>query len=64
MTKSIGYGTVPRGCQAGLKVVGIDRVGNVKGCESQYSDTFIEGNLRKELLEDIWNKEGNLIHTS
>ena len=55
---------MPRGCQAGLKVVGIDRVGNVKGCESQYSDTFIEGNLRKELLEDIWNKEGNLIHTS
>lgn len=47
------------GCQAGLKVVGIDSVGNVKGCESLYSDYFIEGNLREEPLEVIWNKEGN-----
>ena len=36
------------GCQAGLTVVGIDSVGNVKGCESIYSDKFIEGNLREE----------------
>lgn len=47
------------GCQAGLRVVGIDSVGNVKGCESLYSDVFIEGNLRKESFETIWNKEGN-----
>ncbi|MBU7045879.1 MAG: radical SAM protein [Theionarchaea archaeon] len=47
------------GCQAGLKVVGIDSVGNVKGCESLYSDEFIEGNLREESLEEIWFKEGN-----
>ncbi|HEX3030288.1 MAG TPA: radical SAM protein [Clostridia bacterium] len=47
------------GCQAGLRVIGIDSVGNVKGCESLYSDVFIEGNLREESLETIWNKEGN-----
>ena len=47
------------GCQAGLRVVGIDSVGNVKGCESLYSDYFIEGNLRAESLEGIWYKEGN-----
>jgi radical SAM protein with 4Fe4S-binding SPASM domain len=47
------------GCKAGIRVIGIDSVGNVKGCESIYSDKFIEGNLRKESLEEIWTKEGN-----
>jgi len=50
------------GCQAGLKVVGIDSVGNVKGCESLYSDEFIEGNLREESLAEIWFKEGNFAY--
>jgi MoaA/NifB/PqqE/SkfB family radical SAM enzyme len=47
------------GCQASLRVVGIDSIGNVKGCESLYSDEFIEGNLRKEALSEIWYKDGN-----
>ena len=47
-----------RGCQAGLTVVGIDSVGNVKGCESLYSDRFIEGNLREQSLADIWHQDG------
>lgn len=51
-----------RGCQAGLKAVGIDSIGNVKGCESLYSDDFIEGNLREKSLEEIWNKEGNFAY--
>ena len=51
-----------RGCSAGLCVFGIDSVGNVKGCESLYSDEFIEGNLRKESLSEIWNKEGNFAY--
>ncbi len=50
------------GCQAGLQVIGIDSVGNVKGCESLYSDRFIEGNLRQETLRDIWLKEGNFAY--
>lgn len=50
------------GCQAGLRVVGIDSIGNVKGCESLYSDEFIEGNLRKESLPEIWYKEGNFAY--
>lgn len=50
------------GCQAGLRVVGIDSVGNVKGCESLYSDDFIEGNLREESLKEIWHKEGNFAY--
>ena len=50
------------GCQAGLSVIGIDSVGNVRGCESLQSDTFIEGNVRTEMLKDIWNKEGNFAY--
>ncbi len=54
--------SVWRGCQAGLRVVGIDSIGNVKGCESLYSDEFIEGNLREESLKNIWTKEGNFAY--
>ena len=50
------------GCNAGIRVVGIDSAGNVKGCESIYSEKFIEGNLRNETLEEIWNKEGNFAY--
>ena len=46
-----------RGCRAGLTSIGIDSVGNVRGCESMYDDRFIEGNLRHRSLEDIWNDE-------
>lgn len=42
------------GCSAGLSMVGIDSVGNVRGCESMYDERFIEGNLRKASLRDIW----------
>lgn len=50
------------GCQAGLRVVGIDSIGNVKGCESLYSDEFIEGNLREESLSEIWFKKDNFAY--
>ena len=46
------------GCLAGKYVVGIDSVGNVKGCESLYSDDFIEGNLRENSLKEIWTRPG------
>lgn len=42
------------GCRAGLSTIGIDSVGNVRGCESMYDDLFIEGNLREKKLYDIW----------
>jgi len=47
-----------KGCQAGKFVVGIDSIGNVKGCESLQDDKFIEGNLRKNTLKEIWNRKG------
>lgn len=46
------------GCQAGLYVIGIDSIGNVKGCESLASDQFVEGNLRNNSLYEIWNRKG------
>jgi radical SAM protein with 4Fe4S-binding SPASM domain len=47
------------GCQAGLRVVGIDSVGNIKGCASLNSVEFIEGNLRDESFYEIWFKENS-----
>lgn len=43
-----------QGCGAGLESIGIDSIGNVRGCESMYNDCFIEGNLREKSLRDIW----------
>ena len=45
------------GCAAGLSAIGIDSVGNVRGCESMYDERFNEGNLRERSLADIWNDE-------
>lgn len=42
------------GCRAGLTSIGIDSVGNVRGCESMYDSAFTEGNLRERSLKSIW----------
>ncbi len=44
-----------QGCAAGLDSIGIDSVGNVRGCESMYDPVFNEGNLREKKLAEIWN---------
>ncbi len=44
-----------KGCSAGISSIGIDSIGNVRGCESMYDDRFIEGNIRDKSLEKIWN---------
>lgn len=47
------------GCSAGLTAIGIDSIGNVRGCESMYDECFIEGNLRDKSLREIWeNPDG------
>lgn len=43
------------GCRAGLTNNGIDNADNVRGCESMYDISFIEGSLRERLLYEIWN---------
>ena len=45
------------GCRAGLTTLGIDSVGNVRGCESMYDARFNEGNLRLTSLRKIWESE-------
>ena len=52
-----GAGSCFPGCSAGLSNIGIDSVGNIKGCESLYDESFIEGNIRTRSLSDIWNDE-------
>jgi radical SAM protein with 4Fe4S-binding SPASM domain len=47
------------GCRAGIQVIGIESGGNIKGCLSLPSTMngetrFIEGNVRKQSLRDIW----------
>jgi len=42
------------GCRAGITSVGIDSIGNVRGCESMYDPRFNEGNLREKTLREIW----------
>ena len=42
------------GCYAGRTVLGIQSNGNVKGCLA-LSDEFIEDNIRKRSIIDIWN---------
>ena len=51
-----------RGCLAGISAIGIDSVGNVRGCESMYDERFNEGNLRKQSLEEIWNNPDNFAY--
>lgn len=47
-----------QGCSAGLTAIGIDSIGNVRGCESMYDEQFIEGNLRERTLREIWEAPG------
>lgn len=53
-----------QGCQAGLRVVGIEANGNIKGClslypEAQENNPFVEGNVKEKSLREIWeNPEG------
>lgn len=44
------------GCPAGLKTLGIQSNGNVKGC-LMLGDEFVEGNVRERSVVEIWNDE-------
>lgn len=46
------------GCYAGMRVIGIESDGTIKGCLSM-PESFVEGNIRKTSLSEIWhNPEG------
>ena len=58
-----GNRQVWQGCQAGLRVIGIEANGGIKGCLSLQTkwdtssgrDPFLEGSLRDNRLAEIWN---------
>jgi radical SAM protein with 4Fe4S-binding SPASM domain len=43
-----------QGCHAGVRVLGLTSNGGVTGCLSLQEKRFIEGNVRKRKLKDIW----------
>jgi radical SAM protein with 4Fe4S-binding SPASM domain len=48
-----------QGCHAGIRNIGITSNGNIMGCLSLQDPAFIEGNIRKTKLSDIWyNPDG------
>lgn len=51
-----------KGCSAGISSIGIDSVGNVRGCESMYDEHFNEGNLRNETLKEIWEDPDRFVY--
>jgi len=63
MLRSTSWEGTPQcwgGCQAGMKAIGIESDGGIKGCLSIQAfrgenDQFIEGNVRKRPLESIWH---------
>jgi radical SAM protein with 4Fe4S-binding SPASM domain len=51
------------GCAAGMRVIGIESDGSIKGCLTMPSQRhgqkgFVEGNVRVRALADIWNDPG------
>ncbi len=47
------------GCQAGLRVIGIESDGAIKGCLSLHGEDYIEGRIRETSLHDIWTNKNN-----
>ncbi|MCD7878464.1 MAG: radical SAM protein [Candidatus Gastranaerophilales bacterium] len=48
-----------KGCQAGLRAIGIESDGAIKGCLSLHGDKYIEGRIREKSLSEIWNSKEN-----
>lgn len=51
--------TTWQGCQAGMKAMGIESDGAIKGCLSLHGEDYIEGNIRERSLKEIWTDSDN-----
>jgi len=49
------------GCYAGMRVVGIESDGAIKGCLSM-PEEFVEGNIRDSSFTEIWNNPDNFAY--
>lgn len=47
-------------CKAGRLALGIEANGDIKGCPSLPSTTFVGGNIREHTLKDIWERSSAL----
>jgi len=46
------------GCHAGIRGIGIESNGNIKGCLSLLDPIFVEDNIRQHSLAEIWDRPG------
>ncbi len=44
------------GCEAGLRTLGIEANGDIKGCPSLPTADYVGGNIREHRLRDIWER--------
>lgn len=49
-------------CAAGILTLGIESNGDIKGCPSLPTESWVGGNIRKHSLKDIWERSGALRH--
>ena len=52
-----------QGCQAGRFVLGIESSGDVKGCPSLQTASYVGGNLKAQPLREIWDRAPELAFT-
>ncbi len=50
------------GCHAGIRSLGVQSNGNVKGCLSLLEDVFIEGNAMEQPLLELWERPGGFTY--
>jgi radical SAM protein with 4Fe4S-binding SPASM domain len=48
------------GCEAGLRTLGIEANGDIKGCPSLPTADYVGGNIREHSLRDIWERAAAL----
>lgn len=50
-------------CSAGRSTLGIESNGDIKGCPSLPTESWVGGNVRQNKLQDIWERASALRHT-
>ena len=49
-------------CSAGRSTLGIEANGDIKGCPSLPTESWVGGNIRRDKLRDIWERSSALRH--
>ena len=51
------------GCTAGIHSLGLEANGDIKGCPSLPSESYVGGNIRDHKLRDVWERSKALRFT-